>query len=113
MDNVTENLFYLCFFSTWRVVLKMFVRLLWIKQVKVSKKSLSGAIYNEKYGEMEAKRVFDNLRMSKLKEIFTTVAIACHRYKSLTRDSLFCKMFSPLFCFEQEKKKLFEETVCK
>ena len=82
-DNVTENLFYLFFFSTWRVVLKMFVRLLWIKQVKVSKKSLSGGIYNEKYGEMEAKRVFDNLRMSKLKEIFTTVVIACHRYKRL------------------------------
>ena len=33
-----------------------------------------------------------------------------------TRDSLFCKMFSPLFCYEQEKKlktELFEETVYK
>ena len=75
MDNVTEDLFYLFFFSTWRAVLKMFVRLLWIKQVKVSKKS--GAIYNEKNGEMEAKRALDNLRMSKLQEIFTTVAIVC------------------------------------
>ena len=65
------------------MVLKMFVRLLWIKQVKVSKKSLSGAIHNEKNGEMEAKRVLDNLRMSKPQEIFTTVAIACHRYKRL------------------------------
>ena len=37
MDNVTEDLFYLFFFSTWRAVLKMFVRLRWIKQVKVSK----------------------------------------------------------------------------
>ena len=75
MDNVTEDLFYLFFFSTWRAVLEMFVRLLWIKQVKVSKKS--GAIYNEKNGEMEAKRALDNLRMSKLQEIFTTVAIVC------------------------------------
>ena len=75
MDNVTEDLFYLFFFSTWRAVLKMFVRLLWIKQVKVSKKS--GAICNEKNGEMEAKRALDNLRMSKLQEIFTTVAIVC------------------------------------
>ena len=56
MDNVRENLFSL--------VLKIFVRLLWIKQVKASRKSLSGAIYNEKNGEMEAKRVLDNLRMS-------------------------------------------------
>ena len=61
----------------------MSVRLLWIKQVKASKKSLSGAIYNEQNGEMEAKRVPDNLRMSKLQEIFTTVAIVCHRYKTL------------------------------
>ena len=53
----------------------MFVRLLWIKQVKVSKKS--GAICNEKNGEMEAKRALDNLRMSKLQEILTTVAIVC------------------------------------
>ena len=71
MDNVRENLFSL--------VLKIFVRLLWIKQVKASRKSLSGAIYNEKNGEMEAKRVLDNLRMSKLREIFTTVVIVCHR----------------------------------
>ena len=38
------------------------------------------------------------MRRPKLQEFFTTVAIA-------TRDSLFCKMFSPslIFCFEQEK----------
>ena len=33
-----------------------------------------------------------------------------------TRDSLFCKMFSPLFCFEPENKlktELFEENVYK
>ena len=37
LDDVTENLFSLFFFfSTWRVVLKMFVRLFRIKQVKAS-----------------------------------------------------------------------------
>ena len=45
---------------------------------------------------METGRVLDNLRMPKLQEIFTSVAIA-------TMDSLFCKMFLQLFCFEQVK----------
>ena len=37
LDDVTGNLFSLCFFfSTWRAVLKMFVRLFRIKQVKAS-----------------------------------------------------------------------------
>ena len=54
-----------------------------------------------KYGETETKRVLDNLRMSKLQVIFTTVAIVCYRYERLA----VCKrMFSPLFCFGQEKK---------
>ena len=44
MNNVTGNLFsLLC--SAWRAVLKMFVRLFRIKQVKAS--SLAGAIYKE------------------------------------------------------------------
>ena len=51
--------------------------------MKASKKSLSGDIYNENNGEMEAKRVLDNLRMYKLQEIFTTVTIECHRYERL------------------------------
>ena len=29
------------------------------------------------------KKVLDNFRMSKLQEIFTTVAIVCHRYERL------------------------------
>ena len=57
----------------------MFVRLLWIKQVKAYQELLT----TKKNGEMEAKRVLDNLRMSKLREIFTTVVIVCHRYKRL------------------------------
>ena len=54
-----------------------------------------------KYGETETKRVLDNLRMSKLQVIFTTVAIVCYRYERL---AVWKKMFSPLFCFEQENK---------
>ena len=37
LDDVTGNLFSLLyFFSTWRAVLKMFVRLFRVKQVKAS-----------------------------------------------------------------------------
>ena len=32
---------------------------------------------------MEAKRVLDNMRMSKLQVIFATLAIVCHRYLRL------------------------------
>ena len=43
----------------------------------------------------ETKRVLDNIRMPKLLEILTIVAL---------RDSQFCKMFSRLFCrFAQVK----------
>ena len=46
LDDVTGNLFSL-FCSIWRMVLKMFVRLFRIKQVKASKKSLAGAFYKK------------------------------------------------------------------
>ena len=52
----------------------------------------------------------DNLRIPKLQENFTTQLSS---WIIATRDSLFYKMFSPLFCFEQVKtlknlsKKLF------
>ena len=47
MNDVTENLFsLLC--STWCAVLKIFVRLFPIKQVKASlEKSLAGAIHKD------------------------------------------------------------------
>ena len=69
-----------------------------------------------KYGETETKRVLDNLRMSKLQVIFTTVAIVCYRYERL---AVCKKTFSRLFCFEQEKtskkfsKKLNESKIMK
>ena len=80
MTDVTGNLFSL-FCPTWRGILKMFVRLFRIEQVKASEK-IAGATY-KKNGETETKRVLDNLRMSKLQEIFTRVSIVCHRYERL------------------------------
>ena len=46
MADVTENLFSL-FCSTLRLVLKMFVRLFWVKASESLKKKLAGAIYKE------------------------------------------------------------------
>ena len=86
VDAVTGNFFSL-FCSTWRAFLKIFVILLRIKSESLEK-SVAGAIYKEENGELETKRVLDNLRMPKLQEIFTTVAIVCHRW-----NPLFCKLF--------------------
>ena len=47
MDDVTGNLFSL-FCSTWRAVLKMFVRLFLIKASESHEKNLAKAIYKEK-----------------------------------------------------------------
>ena len=116
MDDVTGNLFNL-FCSKWRAVLKILVRLFRIKQVKASKKVKQELFTKRKIEERETKRVLDNLRKLKLQEIFTTVAIAS--CVIATRDSLFCKMFSPLFWFEQEKtlknysKKLYASKIKK
>ena len=63
------------------------------------------------------------MRMPKLQEIFAKSS--CYQellllpYVTATRYSLFCKMFSPLFCFEQEKtlknvsKKLYSSKIKK
>ena len=37
----------------------------------------------KKNGETKTKRALEYLRMSKVQEFFTTVAIACHRYERL------------------------------
>ena len=57
--------------------------------MKVSTKTYKELFTKKRNKEKERKRALYNLRMPKLHENFTTVAIA-------TRDSLFCKMFSPL-----------------
>ena len=65
MNNVTGNLLsLLC--SAWRAVLKIFVRLFRIKQVKAS--SLAGAIYKEEKWKNGTKRILDNLRKKLFEE---------------------------------------------
>ena len=58
---------------------------------------------------METGRVFDNLRMLKLQEIFTSVAIVCHCYERL---AVLQNVFAIILLWEsQDIKTLFEETV--
>ena len=100
MDVVRGNLFSL-FCSTWRAVLKMFVRLFRIEASESLDKSLAGAIYKGQNWESETKRALDYLRRPKL-------VIA-------TRESLFCKIFFTIILLWARKdvEKLFEETVYK
>ena len=80
MDDITRNLFSL-FCSTWRAVLKMFVRFSFgLKQVKSSKKVQQELFTRKKNGETGTKRALDYFRIPKLQEIFTT-AIVFHRYE--------------------------------
>ena len=82
MDDITRNLFSL-FCSTWRAVLKMFVRFSFgLKQVKSPKKVQQELFTRKKNGETGTKRALDYFRMPKLQEIFTT-AIVFHRYERL------------------------------
>ena len=115
MDDVTRNLFCL-FCSTWHgMVLKIFVRLFWLKASEILKKVQKELFARKKNGEMGTKRALDYVRMPKLQEIFTTAAIVFHRYERLA----VLQMFSPLFCFEQEKtlknfsKKLYTSKIKK
>ena len=87
---------------------KVFVRLFRIKQVKASKKSLAGAIYKEEKWWDGGKRVLHYFRMPKPQEIFTTVAIVCHRHEGLSDlQNVFA-----MFWAKEDFEKLFEETVC-
>ena len=72
---------------------EMFVRLFRIKASKSLKKTLSRSYLQQ---ETDTERALYNLRMPKLQEIFTTIAIVFHRGET----RCFAKMFSPLFCFE-------------
>ena len=108
-DDVTGNLFSLSC-STWRVIWKCWWDYFGLSQWKPCKKFSRRYLQTRNYGETETKRVLDNLRMSELQEIFTTVAIVCHRHERLA----VCKMFSPLLCFEHEKtSKRWMQVRCK
>ena len=98
MDDVTANLLSL-FCSTWHAVLKMFVRLFRIEASESFGKSLAGAIYKDetwRNGDQKSYWLLDNAYYKKSSQQLPSCVLA-------TRDSLFCKMFSPLFFFEQEK----------
>ena len=71
--------------------------------MKASKKTYQELFKKTKNGEKERKGALYNLRMPKLQEIFTTVAIVCHHYERLV---VLQKVFAII-------EKLFEETVYK
>ena len=111
-DDVTGNLFYL-FCSTWGAVLEMFVRLFRIKASKILEKRWAGAIYKKEKWRKGDKKSSWVLKNSQTYKQSSQQLLSC---VIATRDSLFCKMFSPLFCFEPENKlktELFEENVYK
>ena len=62
MNDVIEKLFPL-FCSTWLAVLKLFVRLFGIRQMRALQNVQQELFKKTKKGETEAKRVLDNLRM--------------------------------------------------
>ena len=97
MDDVSRNLLF-CFCSTGARFWKC-LRLFRIKESEKFEKSSTGAIYKKEKYRNGAKKALDYFRMPKLQEIFTTAAIVFHRYERLA----VLQMFSPSFCFEQEK----------
>ena len=70
------------------------MRLFRIRQMRALQNVQQELFKKTKKGEREAKRVLDNSRMPYQQLRSCVIA---------TRDLLFCKMFSPLVCFEQEK----------
>ena len=99
MNDITRNLFSL-FCSTWHAVLKMLVRLFRIEA-------------SESYGKKFSRSYLQGRKMEKRRPKKLLTTWQCLNYKKssqqlpscvfATRDSLFCKMFSLLFFFEQEK----------
>ena len=85
-------------------------------------KPSSLASTKKKNGKTETKRVLDILRMPKLMSVNckkTSQQLPSRSCVITTKDSLFCKMFPPLFCFEQVKtlknfsRKLFTSKIRK
>ena len=61
-----------------------------LKQVKASKKVQQELFTKKKNEEMETKSALDVLRMPKLQEIFTNVAIVCHKGEPRCFAKCFC-----------------------
>ena len=72
------------------------MRLFWLKQVIALKKVKQELFTKKKNGETERKRALENLRMPKVQEIFTTVAIVYHRYDRLAVSQNFFRYHSAL-----------------
>ena len=70
--------YFLCFVQHGARFWKCFWDYFGLKQVKASKNISQELFTKKKYGETERKRALYNLRIPKLQEIFTTVAIVCH-----------------------------------
>ena len=95
----------------WRAVLKTFLRLFRIKARESLEKTLPELFTKQKNGEKESKRALYNLRTPKLQEIFTTVAIVCHRYERL---AVLLYVFAIILLWARKDiEKLFEESVYK
>ena len=89
----------------------MFVRLFRIKANESLEKFLAGAIYKEEKWWNWDKRALDHLRMPKLQEIFTTVAIVCYRYERL---AVLQNVFAIILVWDRKNvEKRFEKTVYK
>ena len=48
-----------------------------------------GAINKEENGKVKTKRVLDDFKMPKLEQIFTTIAMMCHRFERLAVLEIF------------------------
>ena len=108
MDDVAESLFQvLCFVQNGARFWKFLWDYFGLKQVKVSNKILAEAIYKEKNGKTETFRALYNLRKPKLQEIFTTVAIVCHRYERLAVLQNVFAIINILLRARKSVKKLF------
>ena len=87
---------FLCFVQRWRAVLKIFVR-----YFRISKKFNRSYLQRrkmEKGGWKGLLTTWEYLNYKKSSQRLLKCVIA-------TGDSLFCKMFSPLFCMEQKTLK--------
>ena len=79
--------------------------------MKASKKVWQELFKKKKNRETETKRALDYLRMPKLQEIFTTVAIVCHDYERL---AVLKNVYATILLLARKDiEKLLEETVCK
>ena len=110
--DVTGNLFSL-FCSTWRAVLKMFMRLFRIKASESLEKKLARTIYKEEKwtkGEKKSSLQLKNASTS-YKKFSQHRAIVCHRYERL---AVLQNVFAIILLWaRKDVENLFEETVYK